>query len=408
MSYRRDAQQEEAIPLPLETVYCSEVNALIRDRNTTDGTTFDRFGVENFNKIFFKYPPEWKTADVGEKIIGIRKMTIHWKDDDIKFMLYVRKYKHFIPSSTDDVANQAEINDADDEELQEKMSIFPIPIHVRISSNDTWNDIKEKIMSIINQHNLYDYLYRTLRAQYSVPATLTPKLQQLDQIKDNYYAMLADSFNLIGEAIPFYLEPGDIDIVKTIDNGLTSIQFVSPQNNEDRHDFFVDFMIAPLAPHTRHQDATFNKLYEPNGRSKNPSVLFPGDLNFDDDKSPDLNKHDWFSLNTTDFFNIGYRKYSNQVLYVLRFHRTLKLMNMMSDLECAVAASFANQTTNYVIGRTNEMFVPIKYYKLNSNDDKFWIGFYDRDVVNIPIAFNSSVVFTIDMVFLQNRKLIYD
>ena len=45
--------------------------------------------------------------------------------------------------------------------------------------------------------------------------------------------------------------------------------------------------------------------------------------------------------------------------------------------------------------------------KLNDNDDKFWIDFYDRNEITVPVSFNDHLVFTIDMVFLQNRKLIY-
>ena len=78
----------------------------------------------------------------------------------------------------------------------------------------------------------------------------------------------------------------------------------------------------------------------------------------------------------------------------------------MNDLQCEVAASFATQSNHNLIGRTNEIFNPIKYYKLN-DDDKFWIEFYDKNEVKIPLAINDNVVFTMDMVFLQNRKLLY-
>ena len=51
MSYRRDAPSTEQIPLPIETVYCSEIDAVMRARNTLSGTKFNRFGIDNFNRV---------------------------------------------------------------------------------------------------------------------------------------------------------------------------------------------------------------------------------------------------------------------------------------------------------------------------------------------------------------------
>ena len=408
MTYRRDSRSDdESVPLPIETVYCSEVDAVLRGRKTVGGTKFNRFGVEHFNRLYFKYPPEWKTSNIGEKIIGVRNMTIHWKDADLQFVLYVRKYKHVILRSKDDITNQDAIDALDDNTLNNNMNIYAIPINIRISSNDTWDDIKGKIMNVINQESLYSFMYRRLKALYHLPNELVPRLQQLDQIKDNYYAMLAESFGLIGERLQFYLEPGDIDIVKSTAHGFTSLQFVSPQNDEDRHDFFIDFMITTLTPHDRDIDSTYDKLYTALGRSKDPSFLIPPDDDFNDPLSTDINKYDWFDPYTSDFFNIGYQRYRNTFDYVFKFHRQLKLMNVMSDLECEVAASFATQSNHNMIGRTIETFTPIKYYKINDDDDMFWVAFYDRDAMNIPIAFNANVIFTMDAVLLQNRKLIY-
>ena len=79
----------------------------------------------------------------------------------------------------------------------------------------------------------------------------------------------------------------------------------------------------------------------------------------------------------------------------------------MTNLDCEVVASFASQSNHNLIGRTNEIFIPIKYYKLLDDDNTFWIEFYDRDNFKVPVAFNDNVVFTMDMVFLQHRKLLY-
>lgn len=400
MTYRRDNRPEdESVPLHIEIVYCFEVDAVLCGQKTVGGTKFNRFRVEHFNRLYFMYPPEWKTPNIGEKIIGVRNMTIHWKDANLQFVLYVRKYKHIIPRYKDDITNQDSINALYDHTLNDNTNIFAIPINLCISSSDTWDDIKSKIMNVINQESLYNYIYRRLKALFNNPNDLLPRLRQLDQIKDNYYAMISESFNLIGDAIQFCLEPGDIDIVKSTAHGFTSLQFFSPQNDADKHDFFIDFMITALAPHDRDIHSTYNKLYNVIGKSKDPSFPIPPDDDINDPLSTDINKYDWFDPYSSDFFNVGYQRYRNTFDYVFKFHRQLKLMNVM----CEVAASFATQY-NHMIGRTIETFTPIKYYKIN---EIFWVAFYDRDAMNIPIGFNANVIFTMDIVLLQNRKLIY-
>ena len=48
--------------------------------------------IQYFNRLYFMDPHKWKTSDVGEKIIGIRRMNIHHKNDLIKINLYILKY----------------------------------------------------------------------------------------------------------------------------------------------------------------------------------------------------------------------------------------------------------------------------------------------------------------------------
>ena len=61
-------------------VYNSTVDAL--ESKDEDGySIYFQNGNQHFNRIYFKYPLEWKTSNVGEKIIGIRRMNIHRKTD---------------------------------------------------------------------------------------------------------------------------------------------------------------------------------------------------------------------------------------------------------------------------------------------------------------------------------------
>lgn len=76
MTYRRDASHAEQIPLPVETIYNSVVDAItIKDEDGSEN--YFRKGNEHFSSIYFKYPPEWRTSDVGEKIIFVCNMKIN-------------------------------------------------------------------------------------------------------------------------------------------------------------------------------------------------------------------------------------------------------------------------------------------------------------------------------------------
>lgn len=66
MNYRRDAQTEEHIPLPIEMVHNSFTDAITTG---DEEKAYYRNGNEHFNRLYFKYPPEWKISNIGEKII---------------------------------------------------------------------------------------------------------------------------------------------------------------------------------------------------------------------------------------------------------------------------------------------------------------------------------------------------
>ncbi|KAK8889188.1 hypothetical protein M9Y10_033933 [Tritrichomonas musculus] len=79
MSCKRDVQVDDQVNLPLETTYNSSIDGVVDDVYS--------------NRIIFKYPPEWNTSNVNEKIIGIRNINKKRKHKTLIFILYVLKYK---------------------------------------------------------------------------------------------------------------------------------------------------------------------------------------------------------------------------------------------------------------------------------------------------------------------------
>ena len=402
-NYRRDAQADEQIPLPIEMVYNSFTDTITDVDSETGYKSYFKDNPKHFNRIYFKYPPEWKTSNVGEKIIGIRNMKISIrKRMQIEFTLYIRKYKQ---DKFNELASAIfpdnEIDDLDDDQIQDivnRMSRRDIQVYRICYCNDIFDDVDDFINDLyddIKENNIYNKLRDNILNSDDDKDTKIAALEQLDADKDNYYLMC------LRNDIPFYLyndvdgiyDVSDLVVDEEIGDNIM-LTFRSPQNNEDK--FYVDVMITAV-----NNDETYKKFYEWDDNKDEPLpyvVMFPDTL---DDS-------DRFDFDTACYFNIGTdNPRRNRLDYVTKFHRELTFHNVMTNLQCEVAASFASQSNHNLIGRTNEIYDPIKYYKINDNDDNFWIEFYDRNEISVPVAFNDYVMFTMDVVFLQNRKLLY-
>ena len=164
------------------------------------------------------------------------------------------------------------------------------------------------------------------------------------------------------------------------------------ENQEDSDlDCYVDIAIMPSM-------STFEKLYNLNGKYTPLPEEVRGELNeFDDVFSDDFN----------DVFNIGDEPYQNSVHQFYQFHRTIELKNLWDRHTCKVYASFANQANHNYLGNTHVYFTPIKYYKLNSRDKRFWLELYSARNPNIPMRLPDHEGFVMEMQFMQNDKLLY-
>ena len=76
-------------PIPIETVYFLSDAAKFKTEN---GYQLMR-DKNKFNRYYFNYPPEWKTSNVGESIVGVRSMWTMNKIRPLSFVILVRKYK---------------------------------------------------------------------------------------------------------------------------------------------------------------------------------------------------------------------------------------------------------------------------------------------------------------------------
>lgn len=247
MTYKRDVQvNDETISLPVEIVYNSYTDAITNVDKETGDKSYFRNGNEHFNRIYFKYPPEWKTSNVGEKIIGVRNMRISIRKHlQLEFTLYIRKYRQDkFKELAKGLYNEDELDDLNDEQIQDiinRMNKEDINVYVIEYASDIFDNIDDFIKEVnynINRENIYLKLYKDIIKSNKTNDEKIVALEQLDADKDNYSLMC------LRNNIPFYLtnneEIVDVDISVEIGDKIM-LTFGSVQN--EYNEFYVDFMI---------------------------------------------------------------------------------------------------------------------------------------------------------------------
>lgn len=71
---------------------------------------------------------------------------------------------------------------------------------------------------------------------------------------------------------------------------------------------------------------------------------------------------------------------------------------------CNVFSSIAEQSAHHYIGTTDNEYPEIKYFKLNSSDQRFWVEFHSMGRNSSPACFPKSVSFAIEIQFQSFNK----
>ena len=110
--------------------------------------------------------------------------------------------------------------------------------------------------------------------------------------------------------------------------------------------------------------------------------------------------------------NIGYNPYQNNPNKYMNgkngiWMRKIEFENVWDRHSCKVYSSIAGVSSKGYLGNSQIFFQPIKYFKLNSTDQKFWIEFYSSTYHRIPVKIPLNESFVIEMQLLPYRKLLY-
>lgn len=402
--------QYQRTPLPIETAFTMDDIAynITKDENGNfiQQPIIDK---DKFNRYYFNYPAEWKTSDTGEPIVGLRSIWIHKKKRKLEFQLCIRKYTKAdmlkqlqanVPRYQNITSLEQLINNPPtDNEIEIAVSKIPngkistcnLPIECYINTHDDfiklWQDVKEyfetyivKINKEIDSKNsqwITWFAYRPKFVQVAIDANQARRNKDIEVV-DIYEK---DTFKVV------FMSPRNT-------NTFESSIYEDSEFNEKDLECFVDFAIVP-----RHRN--LSTLYKRYTDKDHGFKLKPVD------EQVPLDETDTFPEDFNEVFNVGNESFQNSIDYITRFHRNLEFKHLWDRHSCKVYSSIAGQSMHFFLGNSQVNFHPIKYFKLNSRDDKFWIELYNADNPTIPVRLTPHEGYVMELQFMQNDKLLY-
>ena len=430
----------QVTPIPIETAYFLNDAAKMQYTDKDDkGKDVIKFKLirdrNNFNRYYFNYPPEWKTSNVGESIIGVRSMWTMNKPREFYFNIFLRKYKkkdfhdamkkmdpknellsekemHKIVLGMTDKSIQDVINKMDDEQ----MIVFPFNAYISLKSkenfSDMWNIINETLSAQTDLKRIIKDFVIVKEDKDLTIETRLQYIQALNKYNDNdellyqygrdlwFNQQSSNVHNLFGTK-------KDVSIYETNSNNELLETFYSPCNLNPCDPYYVDILfVSDIDTYYKKYKDTPNMLE--NKLDPDLPDFFKQSYSGKSRNDPEpLNEDDEFHRHFNTMFNVGNEPWQNSLDYITSYHRLFSFKNIYNRESLKVHASFANPSCNFYVGNSHVYFDPIKYYKLNSKDDKFWIEFYSGRHSSCPINIPEDEGFVLEMLFMQNQKLLY-
>ena len=414
-------------PLPIETAYF--LNDAVKLK-TDEGYKLMR-DPNKFNRFYFNYPPEWKTSNMGEMIVGVRSMWTSNKRRSFPFLIFLRKYQkkkfyetakkvypdeygnltlaEFVYISIDDDKIQTIIDQMDFSDV----IVEPYLIYAEFATNQSFSDFCKDIETCLScQTSIKNYLkfmISFLDNKYS-----SDKLNYYQTINKYTDEELACKyqwgfwFDQSNNKESYFSNNKGMSMMGLYQDKKFIERIYSPRNVNVLDPFYIDIMFAVnTKTYTkRYQDMTVNEIPPNDSNERLPPIKNRYNPHSRPDPKP-LDDNDKFTDDFNTVFNIGDLPYQNSLDYITKFHRRIDLQNVYDRSTVKVHASFANQSNDYYVGNSHVYFNPIKYYKLNSKDDKFWIEFYSGRYHDCPVNIPDDEGFVLEMLFMQNQKLLY-
>ena len=413
---------DEQIPIPIETAYFLEDG----ERDPTKP-----------NRYWFNFPPEWSTSNRGESIVGVRNIYTIARRRKLEFDLSIRKY---LRSAFDELKSKEENQNKNDDEIYdmiEDKNKGEVSTHIIswLATDKDLRDLFEDIIyvlkpkfdeynkQVMEKYNLSNdtltklrNIYLTILNKYTIPVYGT-----ISFIKDSYALFFKNNDDwdaFLNEIADFNKQNADQLVplfrLSDLNRELNDIQ-MDGYYDYDKNTF-IETLFSPTNTHINSYVANPDYKPTPTPEPIPPYIKIEDNVNtslyYVDFKINFLEKtntdENYRRYDFADVMNIGNEPYQNKPeQYQNKWLRRIDFYNVWDRHSCKIYSSIAEQASHNYIGGSSIYFTPIKYYKLNSTDQKFWVEFYSGRHNNIPIVIPKNESFCIEMQFLSYNKLLY-
>ncbi len=425
---------EETTPIPIEYAYFLE-----------DGEQ----DPSKPNRYYFNFPQEWCTSNRGESIVGVRSIYLMARRRKLEFDFSIRKY---LRKDFDELKAKKGNEDLTNDEIYDllpKKSKIELTIHV-ISWLSTENDMRKIFDDINNQlDEVFEKYNKAFLNECKVTAASLKEIyEQYIAITKEYINPIFGRFYFVKDVLTFLFNAKEkYQEYKTkIDNWFKEHEekivpiFRQDKIDRSRNDFqmdgyydydkkaFIETIFSPqnleksikskpsfiyMAPEITDYEEIPTPTPTPTPKpipGENDFVelgLFYVDFNIKFIES-DRTDSNYKNTDFADLFNIGDEPYQNNPYkFNNKWCRRLDFKNVWDRHSCKVYSSIAEQSNKYYLGNSQIYFSPIKYFKLNSTDQRFWIELYSGRHNNIPVLVPNNESFVIEMQLLPFKKMLY-
>ena len=445
---RENIVNDEQVPVPIETAFFLEDG----QRDPT-----------KFNRYYFNFPAQWSTSNRGESIIGVRNIWLLPRTRKIEFKLSIRKY---YKSDYDKIlySHNVHSEEADDLYYSEIPKERKSEVTCKITSwltyeNDfrqLWKDVNDAVRAafdvvnpdIIKSNNEYrKHLDSEIEKLSDENSEITLTVENLDKMINELETQLQNATT----------EADKNSIQQNLNNALNNrrkyIDEINKLNKKQKE--LEDEMKEDYTPvfnqdekGSRIRDVQMDgyydydkkvyveTIYSPNNEKPKTflDVVHTSERKYYTDFKIDFNIRPYDENNIqinspyrrydfADVMNIGMDPNQNRpdkymiinretdipgfpFTYVGKWMRELIFENVWDRHSCKVYSSIAEESHGF-IGNSQKDYVPIKYFKLNSTDQRFWVEFYSGRHNNIPVKIPDNESFVIEMQFMPFRKMLY-
>ena len=314
---------------------------------------------------------------------------------------------------SDDVIQQI-IDEMDEKDIM----IFPYNFSTIMKSKESLNDLLTRMDNELSKQSdlkeLIKYtIMNTQKDDDERPFTCDEKadcIKALNEYSTNEELLLQyDKDYWMNQVDGF---DKDISFIEEVNDNQITTSITSVNNDNPQYSCYVDVLITKGSESydKKYQERKDKVPGEPKDQELPNLHILPFFNSFGPKrrtKPEPFDDKDEFGHDFDALFNIGNEPWQNSFDYITTFHRKLTFRNIYNRETLKIHASFGNPSNNYYVGNSHVYFEPIKYYKLNSKDDKFWIEFYSGRNQPCPINIPEDEGFVLEMLFMQNQKLLY-